>query len=55
MRQSKGNVEAMCTIMTGWFESPLYQRKGDKKDTLLNLEVRTVIVYSAIAVLYKYI
>ncbi len=38
VRLSKANVE-LQTIMAGWIQSPLYQRKEDKKDTLLNLEV----------------
>ena len=40
VRLAKTNVEAMCNIMAKWCESPLYQRKGGKKDSLLNLEVR---------------
>ncbi len=39
VRLSKANVELMRTIMAGWSRTPLYQRKEDKKDTLLNLEV----------------
>ncbi len=39
VRLSKANVELMRTIMAGWSQTPLYQRKEDKKDTLLYLEV----------------
>lgn len=39
VRLVKGNVEAIATIMAKWCEAPLYQRKEDKKDCLLNLEV----------------
>ena len=39
VRLVKGNVEAISTIMAKWCEAPLYQRKEDKKDCLLNLEV----------------
>ena len=39
VRLAKANVELMHTIMAGWSHTPLYQRKEDKKDTLLNLEV----------------
>ena len=39
VRLSKANVEAISTIMAGWSKVPLYRRKGDKKDALLNLEV----------------
>lgn len=39
VRLAKANVEAMCTIMMGWSKTPLYRRKGDKKDSFLNLEV----------------
>ena len=36
---AKSNVEQITTIMAKWSESPMYLRKGDKKDSLLNLEV----------------
>lgn len=36
---AKDNVEQIITIMAKWSESPMYLRKGDKKDSLLNLEV----------------
>lgn len=39
VRLAKANVEQMHNIMTGWSQSPLFRRKEDKKDTLLNLEV----------------
>ena len=39
VRLAKANVENMCTIMAGWSKTPLYKRKGDKKESLLNLEV----------------
>ena len=39
MRLAKANVEQMHTIMSGWSQNPLFRRKEDKKDTLLNLEV----------------
>lgn len=39
VRLSKANVEHIRTIMRGWSDTPLYQRKDDKKDTLLCLEV----------------
>ena len=39
VRLAKANVEQMHTIMNGWSQSPLFRRKEDKKDTLLNLEV----------------
>ena len=40
VRLAKGNVEAMVEIMLKWSEQPLYQRKEDKKGTLLNLDDR---------------
>ena len=40
MRLSKANVENMCSIMADWSKVPLYKRKGDKKDSFLNIEVR---------------
>ena len=40
VRTAKGNVEAMVGIMSKWSDSPLYQRKDDKKDVFLNLDVR---------------
>ena len=39
VRLAKANVDNMCTIMAGWCKTPLYKRKGDKKESLLNLEV----------------
>ena len=39
VRLAKLNVEQMQTIMKGWSQTPLFSRKEDKKDTLLNLEV----------------
>ncbi len=39
VRLAKGNVESIRTIMSKWSSSPLYQRKEDKKGSLLNLEV----------------
>lgn len=41
VRLSKANVESIKTILSKWCEKPLYQRKDDKKDCLLNLEVST--------------
>ena len=41
VRLAKANVESMCTLMAGWSKTPLYKRKGDKKESLLNLEVVT--------------
>ncbi len=40
VRLAKSNVEVMCSTMAKWCEAPLYQRKDDKRDSLLNLEVR---------------
>ena len=42
MRLAKANVDNMCTIMAGWCKTPLYKRKGDKKESFLNLEVYTL-------------
>lgn len=39
VRLAKCNVESIRTIMAKWSASPLYQRKEDKKGSLLNLEV----------------
>lgn len=39
VRLVKANVEHIFKIMAGWSHTPLYQRKEDKKDCLLNLEV----------------
>ena len=40
VRLAKANVDNICTLMAGWSKSPLYKRKEDKKESLLNLEVR---------------
>ena len=42
MRLAKDNVEQIITIMAKWAESPMYLRRGDKKDSLLNLEVLVI-------------
>ena len=42
VRLAKANVENMCTLMAGWSKTPLYKRKGDKKESLLSLEVATL-------------
>ena len=39
VRLAKVNVETAIDIMAKWCQKPLYQRKEDKKDSLLNLEV----------------
>ncbi len=52
VRLSKANVELMRTIMAGWSQTPLYQRKEDKKDTLLNLEV---CIAERVSLLYNYV
>lgn len=39
VKLAKANVEQINTIMIGWSLTPLYQRKEDKKECLLNLEV----------------
>ena len=39
VRLAKDNIEQIITIMAKWSETPMYLRKGDKKDSLLNLEV----------------
>ena len=39
VRMAKANVESISKIMVGWCQVPLYQRKDDKKDCLLNLDV----------------
>lgn len=40
VQKAKDNVEAMSKDMAKWAVSPLYERKDDKKDALLNAEVR---------------
>ena len=39
VRLAKRNVESISNIMSQWATVPLYQRKEDKKGSLLNLEV----------------
>ena len=46
VRLAKANVENMCTLMAGWSKTPLYKRKEDKKESLLNLEVITDLMCS---------
>lgn len=41
VREAKSNVETAVKIMSKWCETPLYQRKEDKKDPFLNLTVRS--------------
>ena len=44
VRLAKSNVDNMCTIMAGWCKTSLYKRKGDKKESLLHLEVIAFII-----------
>jgi len=46
VRLSKRNVDAMRILMAGWSKAPLYKRRGDKKDSLLNLEVSSCVEVS---------
>ena len=39
VKLAKSNVESVKVILSKWSQKPLYQRKDDKKDCLLNLEV----------------
>ena len=39
VKLAKFNVEEINKIMSKWCIQPLYQRKEDKKDSLLNAEV----------------
>lgn len=39
VRLAKANIEQISTIMIGWSLTPLYQRKEDKRECLLGLEV----------------
>ena len=54
VHKAKGNVAAMQTIMAEWSALALYQRREDKNSTLLNLEVRTVLAYIRMYILYLY-
>ncbi len=42
VRLAKENVEAIRRSMEEWSHTSLYQRKEDKNNTLLNLEVGTL-------------
>ena len=54
VRLAKANVEQMHTIMNGWSQCPLFRRKEDKKDTLLNLEVHSLATCSTTCIhMYK--
>ena len=48
VRLAKANVDSICTIMEGWCKTPLYKRKGDKKESLLHLEVINVTTNTAL-------
>ena len=57
VRLAKANVEQISAIMAGWSQAPLYQRKEDRKDCLLGLEViylyiRIICIYSCVSVLH---
>lgn len=39
VQAAKDNVEAIGQLMTKWCDAPLYQRKGERKEGLLNIEV----------------
>ena len=50
VRLAKANVENMCTLMADWSKTPLYKRKEDKHEPLLNLEVISYLSYSMLEV-----
>ena len=39
VQAAKDNVEAIGQLMTKWCDAPLYERKGEKREGLLNIEV----------------
>ena len=39
VQAAKDNVEAVGQLMTKWCDAPLYERKGEKREGLLNIEV----------------
>lgn len=43
VRLAKENVDNIQKIMEEWSQTSLYQRKEDKNNTLLNLEVRNFV------------
>ena len=45
VQAAKSNVESMNSLMSKWAESPLYERKDGKKETLLNIEVFWIIFF----------
>lgn len=44
VQAAKDNVEAIGQLMTKWCDAPLYERKGEKKDGLLNIEEKESIL-----------
>lgn len=40
VQQAKDNVEEIKTLMATWSKQPLFERKEDKHDTLLNVDDR---------------
>lgn len=40
VQKAKNNVEEINRLMTTWSKAPLFERKEDKHDTLLNLDDR---------------
>lgn len=40
VQKAKDNVEDIQKIMTTWSKQPLFERKEEKNDTLLNLDDR---------------
>ncbi|XP_053322781.1 dynein axonemal heavy chain 11 [Spea bombifrons] len=45
VQQSKDNIEAIQHIMKTWAEQPLYSRKDNKKDALINLDDKKERLY----------
>ena len=41
VQKAKDNVEEIQKIMTTWTKQPMFERKEEKNDTLLNLDDRT--------------
>ena len=52
VKLAKCNVETINSILAKLCQKPLYQRKDDKKDCLLNLEVQMYIHMYTLLTLY---
>ena len=55
VRQTKSNIEQIEKTMAAWSLAPLYQRREDRKDSLLGIEVSLHLQDAVVEAPLKYL